>query len=352
MSQLFSKLKLCEVEFRNRIWVSPMCQYSCQDGIVNDWHFVHLGSRAVGGAGLVLVEATAVSPEGRISPEDSGIWSDAHTRAFSPIAKFIREHGAVPGIQLAHAGRKASTEAPWNGGSAIVGARSWQSLAPSALAFRPEWPAPKAMDREDMKQVLDQFKKATLRSHEAGFELVEIHMAHGYLLHEFLSPLSNLRTDEYGGTLANRMRFPLSVAEAVRSVWPQSLPLLVRISASDWVEKGWDLDQSIIFARELKKLGVNLIDCSSGALVPDAKIPVAPLFQVPFAEAIRSQAQIPTAAVGLISEAQQAEDILREQKADAVFLARAFLRDPYWPLHAAKALGHTFDWPRQYSRAN
>ena len=351
MSRLFSSLRLREVEFRNRIFVSPMCQYSSQEGLPNQWHSVHLGSRAVGGAALVMVEATAVSPEGRISPGDTGIWSDAHLRAFQPIASFIKSQGAVPGIQLAHAGRKASTDVPWRGGKPLRQEEgAWQTIAPSPLAFG-QYPAPRGMTMQDIEAVDSQFAEAARRSLEAGFEVVEIHMAHGYLLHEFLSPLSNQRRDEFGGRLEGRARFPLRIAETVRRVWPEQLPVFVRISATDWVEGGWDLAQSITFSGWLKALGIDLIDCSSGGLVPGAKIPIEPGYQVDFSAAIRKQASIATGAVGMITEPGQADRILSNGQADVVFLARALLRDPYWPLHAAKELNAEVSWPVQYQRA-
>jgi len=351
MSSLFSAFSLRGLEFRNRVFVSPMCQYSSRDGLPNDWHMVHLGSRAVGGAGLVCVEATGVSPEGRISPGDTGLWSEAHTRAFAPVAAFIRSQGARAAIQLAHAGRKASTDVPWRGGKPLSEAEGgWRTLAPSAVPFA-DWPAPKEMTRDDIEAVTRQFVEAARRALEAGFEVVELHMAHGYLLHEFLSPLSNRREDEFGGSLENRARFPLMVAEAVREVWPERLPLFARISATDWVEGGWDLEQSVEFSRRLKERGVDLVDCSTGGLVPGARIPVAPGYQVPFAERIRREANVATGAVGLITEPEQAEEIITKGQADAVFLARAELRDPYWPLHAARRLGAEAPWPVQYGRA-
>jgi 2,4-dienoyl-CoA reductase-like NADH-dependent reductase (Old Yellow Enzyme family) len=351
MSSLFSAYGLRGVEFRNRVFVSPMCQYSSRDGLPNDWHMVHLGSRAVGGAGLVCVEATGVSPEGRISPGDTGLWSEAHTRAFEPVAAFIKSQGARAAIQLAHAGRKASTDVPWRGGKPLSEAEGgWQTLAPSAVPFG-DWPAPKEMTREEIEAVTRQFARAARRALEAGFEVVELHMAHGYLLNEFLSPLSNRREDEFGGSLENRARFPLMVAEAVRAVWPEHLPLFARISATDWVEGGWDLEQSIEFSRRLKERGVDLVDCSTGGLVPGARIPVAPGYQVPFAERIRKEANVATGAVGLITEPEQAEEIITKGQADVVFLARAELRDPYWPLHAARRLGAEAPWPVQYGRA-
>jgi 2,4-dienoyl-CoA reductase-like NADH-dependent reductase (Old Yellow Enzyme family) len=339
------------VEFRNRIFVSPMCQYSSRDGLPNDWHMVHLGSRAVGGAGLVCVEATGVSPEGRISPGDTGLWSEAHARAFEPIASFIKSQGARAGVQLAHAGRKASTDVPWRGGKPLGGGQGgWETLAPSAVPFG-DWPPPREMTRADIDDVTVQFADAARRALAAGFDVVELHMAHGYLLHEFLSPLSNRREDEFGGSLENRARFPLLVTEAVRAVWPDERPLFARISATDWVEGGWDLEQSIQLSRRLKERGVDLIDCSTGGLVPGARIPVAPNYQVPFAERIRKEAGVATGAVGLINEPSQAEEIVASGKADAVFLARAELRDPYWPLHAARELGAEAPWPVQYGRA-
>ena len=345
-------MKIRELEFKNRIFVSPMCQYSAKDGIPNDWHLVHLGSRAVGGAGLVLTEATAVSPEGRISPGDLGIWSDEHADVFRRITDFVKSQGAAVGIQLAHAGRKASTKIPWEGdGEVCLSSGGWQTIAPSAAPFSETYPKPKEMTKDDTKTVLEQFREAARRSMDAGFQVVEIHMAHGYLLHQFLSPLSNHRKDEYGGELRNRVRFPLEVAEAVREVWPQNLPVFVRISATDWVEGGWDLPQSVELAMELKKIGIDLIDCSSGGLVPTARIPAAPGYQVIFAEEIRKQAGIMTGAIGLITDAAQAENILVTGQADVVFMAREFLRDPYFPLHAAKILGDDPQYPVQYLRA-
>jgi 2,4-dienoyl-CoA reductase-like NADH-dependent reductase (Old Yellow Enzyme family) len=351
MSSLFSSFSLRGLEFRNRVFVSPMCQYSSRDGLPNDWHMVHLGSRAVGGAALVCVEATGVSPEGRISPGDTGLWSEEHTNAFAPIASFIKSQGARAAIQLAHAGRKASTDVPWRGGKPLSEEQGgWQTLAPSAVPFG-DWPAPRELTRDDIETTVLQFADAARRALEAGFEVVELHMAHGYLLHEFLSPLSNRREDEFGGSLENRARVPLLVAEAVRRVWPDELPLFARISATDWVEGGWDVEQSVMFSRWLKERGVDLIDCSSGGLVPGARIPVAPGYQVGFAEKIRREASVATGAVGLITEPEQAEEIIASGQADAVFLARAELRDPYWPHHAARKLGVEAHWPVQYGRA-
>ncbi len=329
-----------------------MCQYSSDDGMPTDWHLVHLGSRAVGGAALVCVEATAVSPEGRISPADSGIWSDKHAEAFKRITAFIREQGSVPAVQLAHAGRKASTDLPWAGGRPVDKSRGgWQVIGPSAAAFAPGYQTPREMTISDIHAVVEQFAVAAVRAFHAGFEVVELHMAHGYLLHEFLSPLSNLRCDDYGGSLANRMRLSLRIAGNVREIWPGKWPVFVRISATDWKEGGWDLNQSIELSKALAALGIDLIDCSSGGNVSDAKIPSTPGYQVPFAEAIRREAKIATGAVGLIADAKQAEEIISSGKADVVLLARQMLRDPYWPLHAAKELGADVAWPKQYERA-
>ncbi|HKJ45447.1 MAG TPA: NADH:flavin oxidoreductase/NADH oxidase [Balneolales bacterium] len=351
MSQLFTPLKIREVTFKNRIFVSPMCQYSSIEGLPTEWHMVHLGSRAVGGAGLIITEATAVVPEGRISPDDMGIWSDKHAEALKPITRFLKEHGSVPGIQLGHAGRKASTAAPWLGGKPVdEHNRGWQTVAPSAVPFG-DYPAPVELTKGDLQLLLTEFKAAAVRSLEAGFEVAELHMAHGYLLHQFMSPLSNKREDEYGGSYENRVRFPLEVAKAVRDIWPQTHPLFVRISVTDWAEGGWDLEQSIELAKEFKKIGIDFVDCSSGGLVSYAKIPARPGYQVRFAEEIRKNADIPTGAVGIITQPNQAEQILVTGQADAVLLAREFLRDPYWPLHAAKALGDDIEWPVQYQRA-
>jgi 2,4-dienoyl-CoA reductase-like NADH-dependent reductase (Old Yellow Enzyme family) len=299
-----------------------------------------------------MVEATAVSPTGRISPDDSGIWSDEHVEMFKPIASFMREQGAVPGIQLAHAGRKASTDAPWRGGKPLsLDERGWQPLAPSPVPFDSGYPVAQELSEQDMSEIEEQFIAATRRAQAAGFQVVEIHMAHGYLLHEFLSPLSNHRTDDFGSSLENRFRFPLRIAKAVREVWPGDLPLFVRISSRDWVEGGWDLGQSVLLARRLKILGVDLIDCSAGFVIPDEPIPFGPGFQVPFAAAIRKELAIPTGAVGYITDPAQAEQIIATGQADAVFLARQMLRDPYWPLHAARSLGVDIPWPNQYMRA-
>jgi len=349
---LFTPLRLRGVEFRNRIFVSPMCQYSSVDGFPNQWHLVHLGSRAVGGAGLVMVEATAVNPAGRISPADTGIWSDLHTEAFAPIANFIKQQGAVAGIQLAHAGRKASTSPPWTGGGPVgVGNGGWDVVAPSAVPFAEGYPAPHELDISELKQLVQDFAVATQRSIAAGFQVIEIHMAHGYLLHQFLSPLSNTRGDEYGGSLENRMRFPLEVTHAVMGAVPENVPVFVRISATDWVEGAWDLEQSVNLVTWLKDLGVSLIDCSSGGTVPKARIPVGPGYQTGLAAELKRRCDIPVGAVGLITQPTQAEHILATGQADAVFLARELLRHPYWPLHAARQLGAEVQWPVQYDRA-
>ena len=352
MPKLFEPLRLRGVTFRNRIFVSPMCMYSAEDGVPNDWHFVHLGSRAVGGAALVIAEATGVSAEGRISPGDTGIWNGAQVDAFRRITRFVSAQGAVAGLQLAHAGRKASTHVPWKGGRALAAAEgAWPTLAPSPVPFDDRYSNPREMTPADMDRVTAEFAAAARRAVEAGFDVVEVHAAHGYLLHEFLSPLSNRRMDAFGGLLENRMRFPLRVAGAVREAFPADRPVFVRVSATDWADGGWDLAQTTVFARRLKEIGVDLVDCSSGGLVPYAKVAVGPGYQVPFAEAIRRDAGIATAAVGMITEAAQAEEIVAEGKADAILMARAFLRDPYWPLHAAKTLGADVEWPVPYGRA-
>ena len=352
MTGLFAPLTVRGVTLRNRIVVSPMCEYSSVDGFANDWHVVHLGSRAVGGAGVVITEAAAVVPEGRISPADLGIWKGEHIDVLARITAFLREQGAVAGIQLAHAGRKASSARPWEGGRQIRPEDGgWIPVAPSPLPFREDEVPPHALDRAGIRHVIDAFAAATKRAMTAGFDVVEIHAAHGYLLNEFLSPLANVRTDEYGGSFENRIRLMLEVTEAVRAAWPGHLPLFVRISASDWVEGGWDLAQSVELAKRLEPLGVDLIDCSSGGTSREQKITVAPGYQVPFAETIRREAGIPTGAVGLITEPAQADAIIAEGKADVVLVARQMLRDPYWPLHAAKSLGVDVPWPIQYARA-
>jgi 2,4-dienoyl-CoA reductase-like NADH-dependent reductase (Old Yellow Enzyme family) len=350
---LFTPFALRALTLRNRIVVSPMCQYSSVEGHATDWHLVHLGSRAVGGAALVIAEATAVSPEGRISPHDLGIWSDAHIAALQRITKFIEEQGAIAGIQLAHAGRKASVDAPWRGGKPLdVSEGGWRPLlAPSAEAFSSRTQVPVALSRSDIQRIIGEFRDAARRALLAGFHVIELHGAHGYLLHEFLSPLSNKRTDEYGGSFENRVRFTLETVDAVRAVWPVALPLLVRVSSTDWVEGGWDIEQSVELTRLLKAHGVDLVDCSSGGNVAGAQIPVGPGYQVAFAERIRRESGMPTAAVGLITEPHQAEEIIASGKADLVILARELLRDPYWPLRAAKVLSAEITWPSQYLRA-
>jgi 2,4-dienoyl-CoA reductase-like NADH-dependent reductase (Old Yellow Enzyme family) len=350
---LFSPFQLRSIEFRNRIGVSPMCQYSSDDGFANDWHLVHLGSRAQGGAGLVSTEATAVLPEGRISPADLGIWKDEHILNLRRIAEFIHTQGSRAGMQLAHAGRKASTASPFEQRPTTVAPTEggWQPVAPSAIAFAPDYPMPAALDASGIKAIVEGFRQAAGRALEAGFDFVEVHAAHGYLLHEFLSPLANLRTDDYGGSFDNRIRLVLEVVDAVRGVWPERLPLFVRISATDWADGGWNPDESVELAKKLRDHGVDLVDASSGGLVPNAKIPAAPGFQVGFATRIRREAGIATAAVGLITEPAQANAIVADGEADLVFLARAMLRDPYWPVHAAAALEEQASWPKQYLRA-
>ena len=350
--RLFEPFSIGDVALRNRIAVSPMCEYSATDGMPNDWHLVHLGSRAVGGAGLVFTEATAVSPDGRISPADTGLWNDAQQAAWARIAAFIAAQGAVPGIQLAHAGRKGSTEAPWRGGKAVPsGQGAWTPVAPSPVAFSSDYPMPQALDAAGIGKVVADFAAAAIRSRAAGFRVIEVHAAHGYLLHEFLSPLSNRRQDAYGGTLENRARLLREVIAAVRATWPKPAPLVVRVSATDWVEGGWDIDECVGLCRWLREDGVDLIDCSSGGNVPDAKIPVAPGYQVPFAARIRQEAGIATGAVGLITDARQAEGILERGDADLVFIARELLRDPYFPRRAAAELGVRIEPPVQYGRA-
>jgi 2,4-dienoyl-CoA reductase-like NADH-dependent reductase (Old Yellow Enzyme family) len=350
--KLFTPLKIREIELKNRIVVSPMCEYSAKDGHPQTWHMVHLGSRAVGGASLVFTEATAVQEHGRISAADTGIYNDAHIASWKPIADFIRVSGAVAGIQLAHAGRKASTAVPWQGGKPVpIGEGGWQIVGPSALPFDTGYQTPRALSRSDIDDIVAAFRRAAERALAAGFEVVEIHGAHGYLLHEFLSPFSNIRTDEFGGSLENRMRLALRVTQAVREVWPARNPLFFRVSATDWQEGGWDLQQSIELARRLKPLGVDVIDVSSGGNLAHAKIPVGLGYQVPFAAAIRKQAEIPTTALGMITEPVQAETILSTEQADLVVLARELLRDPYWPRRAAQELNFKLTSPVQYRRA-
>lgn len=352
MTRLFSPLSIKTVTLKNRIVVSPMCQYSAIDGFSNAWHLVHLGSRAVGGAGLILAEATAVSPEGRITPFDLGLWKDDQIEGLKQITEFIHQNDSIAGLQLAHAGRKASTDAPWRGGRVLSEAEGgWQPVAPSAIGFKEEGYAPEALTEEGIRKVVDDFSKATQRALDAGFRVLEIHAAHGYLIHEFLSPLSNLRTDSYGGSFENRIRLLLEILEAVQQVWPANLPLFVRISATDWADGGWDLEQSVQLARILYNKGVDLIDCSSGGLVPNAKISVGPNYQVPFASRIKAETGIMTGAVGMITEAKQAEQILLDGKADVIILARQLLRNPYFPLKAAYELDVDLKWPNQYERA-
>jgi len=353
MAHLFEPLTIRGVSFSNRVFVSPMCEYSSSDGFANDWHFVHLGSRAVGGAGLVFTEATAVTPEGRISPEDLGIWKDDHVEMLARIVRFVHAQGSVAGMQLAHAGRKASTYRPWSGNGAIGEAEGgWTDvLAPTAVAFADNYPQPREMSKQDIAATTSAFAAAATRAHAAGFRVLEIHAAHGYLLHEFLSPLSNQRTDEYGGSFENRTRMVREVAKAIRNVWPEQFPLLTRISATDWSAGGWDVDQSVELARQLKALGVDLIDCSSGGNVATAKIPIGAGYQTPFAERIRKDAGILTGAVGMITAPVQAEHIVGSGQADAVLIAREFLRDPYFPMRAARELAQEITWPAQYLRA-
>ena len=350
---LFDELKIRDVRLSNRIAVSPMCQYSCEDGFATDWHLVHLGSRAIGGAALVIAEATAVLPEARISPQDLGIWNEAHIEPLARIAKFIHSQGSVAGIQLAHAGRKASTARPWEGGGKVTPQDGgWSDIvAPSAVAFAPNYPMPAAVTAERISAIADAFGKAAQRAFDAGFRVLEIHSAHGYFLHEFLSPLSNHRSDLYGGSFENRTRIVREVVGKVRRFWPERLPLFIRISATDWVEGGWDIEQAVELARSLRSLGVDLVDCSSGGNVVDAKIPMGPGYQVQFAERIRRDVGILTGAVGMITDPHQADEIVSKGQADMVLLAREMLRDPYWPLHAAAELAKPISWPAQYLRA-
>lgn len=352
MANLFSPLTIRSVTLRNRIVVSPMCQYSSVDGLANDWHLVHLGAMAVGGAGLVITEATAVSPEGRISPADLGLWKDTQITPLQRITSFIAAQGAVPGIQLAHAGRKASAEPPWKGGRALLPDEGgWTTLAPSALPFKPGELLPVELSTDEIARIIADFKQAARRALVAGFKVVELHGAHGYLIHEFLSPKSNLRHDNYGGSFNNRCRFLLEMVTAVREVWPDELPLFVRISATEWVEGGWTLEDSVALAVLLQPLGVDLVDCSTGGNVSGVKIALKPLYQLEFAEQLRARASVMTGAVGLITTPEEAEMIITEGKADLVFMARELLRDPHFPLRAAHVLGHHVDWPPQYERA-
>ena len=350
---LFDPFPQRSLTLRNRLVVSPMCEYSATDGVPNDWHMVHLGSRAVGGAALVIAEASAVSAQGRISPQDTGLWNQAQLQAWQPITRFIKAQGAIAGMQLAHAGRKASTLRPWDGhGPVPAGQGDWLTVAPSALPFDTDWPAPQALDEAGIQAVIADFRAAAQRALAAGFELIEVHAAHGYLLHQFLSPRSNRRDDRYGGSFQNRTRLVREVIVAVREVWPAELPLWLRLSATDWVDDGgWDIGQSVELARQVKSLGVDLIDVSSGGLLPHAKIPLAPGYQVPFAAQIRREAGIATGAVGLITGAEQAAQIVANGDADVVLIARESLRDPYFPRRAAQLLGAKIDAPAQYQRA-
>ena len=351
MSILFSPLKIREMQIKNRCWVSPMCQYSSEDGFVNDWHLVHLGSRAVGGAGLVMTEAAAVSPEGRISPSDLGIWKDDHIEGLKKITKFLKFQNCVSAIQIAHSGRKGSTKKPWEGGSAIdKKSGGWDLVAPSPIPFDNKSSIPTELSKEEILNLITNFADAAKRAELAGFECIEVHMAHGYLAHEFLSPISNKRTDEFGNNLKGRMKFPLDVIREIKNVISNKVILLVRISATDYVENGWDLQQSIEFCEELKEIGVDLIDCSSGGSSTLQKLNPEPNYQVPFSSKIREEVGIKTGAVGLITDSHQAEEILRSNHADVIFLGREFLRNPYWPLKAKKDLDGETDAPDQYAR--
>ncbi len=349
---LFDALKIRSVNFKNRIAISPMCQYSSVDGFANDWHLVHLGSRAVGGAALIVQEATAVSPKGRISPDDMGLWKDEQIEPLKRITGFIKNHGSVPGIQLAHAGRKASMSSPWKGGHLVTSSDGgWDTEAPSAIPFSEHYSKPKAMTKEDIHLLRQDFKSAAVRALDAGFEVIEIHGAHGYLINSFLSPLSNHRTDEYGGSFENRIRLLNEIIGDIRSVWPEKFPLFLRISSTDYMEGGWDPDSSVQLARTIKNSGVDLIDCSSGGLMHNVRIPLGPGYQVPFAEKIRKETGMMTGAVGLITKAEQANEIIQSGKADLVFIARESLRNPEFALTAAKELGKEIHWPVQYERA-
>ena len=348
---LFSPLTLRGVTLRNRIVVSPMCQYSSQDGAATDWHLVHLGSRAVGGAGLIFVEATAVEPRGRISPEDSGLWDDRHIEPLARIVRFCQEQGAAMGMQLAHAGRKASAHRPWEGGKPLQDSRAWETVAPSPIPFAEGWPVPRELRRDEIAEVMAAFGRAAARARRAGFHVLEVHAAHGYLIHTFLSPLGNRRTDAYGGSFENRCRLLFEVVEAVRREWPAERPLFIRISSTDWIEGGWTPDDTVALARILKGRGVDAIDCSSGNLAPAQKMPTTPGYNVPFAERVRREAGIPSAVVGLVTGVEQAQEIIASGRADLVVMAREMLRDPYWPLHAAQALGTDIPWASQYLRA-
>jgi 2,4-dienoyl-CoA reductase-like NADH-dependent reductase (Old Yellow Enzyme family) len=351
MSKIFQPITFKSVTIKNRIGLSPMCQYSAKDGYANDWHFVHYGSRAVGGTGLIIVEATAVAPEGRITPYDLGIWNDEQINGLQRIADFIHQHDSIAGIQIGHAGRKASHDAPVKGSVQLSeNEGGWNTVAPSAMPFSNNEIAPLELDKADIKNVIEQFKTAAQRANQAGFKVLEIHGAHGYLLHQFLSPFSNTRTDEYGGSFKNRIRFLLEVVEAVQSVWPENLPIFVRLSATDWTQGGWNLDETVALSKILYELGIDLIDCSSGGNLPAALIPVAPGFQVPFSEAIRKTG-ISTATVGLITSIEQMNEILENEKADMVFMGRELLRNPYFPLLHSLNMKDEVKWPVQYLRS-
>lgn len=352
MSHLFASLKLRGLNLANRIGIPPMCQYSASDGFASDWHFIHYGSRAVGGAGLMIMEATAVVPEGRISPGDLGLWDDRHIEPLARIVRFTREQGCVAAIQLAHAGRKASVGLGWQRQRTLTTEEGgWKAVAPSPIAFGDGYATPAELDAKAIGNLIQAFATAARRARTAGFEMIEIHAAHGYLLHQFLSPLSNRRTDAYGGSFENRSRLVREVANAVRAEWPDSLPLLIRLSATDWVDGGWNADETVLLCRELRGLGIDLVDVSTGGLVPTAVIPAGPGFQTEFAARIRKEAGVPTAAVGLITSPAQADHIIRSGQADMVLLGREILRNPYWPMTAAKELGQPGNWPKQYLRA-
>ncbi|QQL48599.1 NADPH dehydrogenase NamA [Mucilaginibacter ginkgonis] len=353
MSQLFSPLQIKNLQLKNRLVVSPMCEYSSEDGFATDWHLVHLGSRAVGGAALVLTEAIAVSPEGRISYADLGIYKDEHIEKLKQIVDFVHEQGAYIGTQLAHAGRKGSTHKPWDGGKQIPSDQpnGWKTVGPSAIPFTPEQEPPLELDITGIDKVIADFKAAALRSHEAGFDVIELHAAHGYLINQFLSPLSNQRADNYGGSFENRIRLLIEIIDAIKEVWPEDKTIFVRISATEWTDGGWTDDDSVSLAKVLNERGVDLIDCSTGGNVAGAKIPLSPGYQVQFAEKVKQEAGILTGAVGLITESNQAEEIIRSGRADLIFMARELLRDPYFPLRAAHELGTETQWPKQYERA-
>lgn len=352
MSKLFSPLTIRDITLRNRTAMPPMCQYTADEGFANDFHLVHYGSRALGGTGLIIQEATAVSPEGRITPGDLGLWDDRHVAKLKEMTGFLEKHGAVPGVQLAHAGRKAGCALPWHGGKQLgLDEGGWQTVAPSAITFDESERNPVSLDEEGIRKVVSDFKKAAERALEAGYKLVEIHAAHGYLIHEFLSPLANHRSDNYGGSFENRTRLLLEITAGIREAWPANLPLVVRLSATDYIEGGWNVEETVKLASILKTKGVDLIDSSSGGMVPYAKVPFGPGYQVQFAERIRKEAGILTGAVGLLTDARQAEEILEKEQADIVLFGRQLLRDPHFALHAAKALGDDIDWPKQYLRA-